>query len=394
MTSLSPYIVRFRRNAIRPELLNYEVGRVAGLLRASAPPYHRFVHAIQGFAAVLDDALVARVLSQESAIVEAIERDWPVRAFGPIGDLLGGGAGYPGQTQTVPEGLRRIGGLQSSAQIGSRRSLAGKGVHLFVLDTGVDPRHADLNVVESRSFVPAEPLAADLNGHGTMAAGVAAARDNGNHVVGVAPDIPIHGYKVLDATGSGSISNIIAALDAVVAYRRSAPPSMKGIVVNMSLGGDVGTRAYTSLDLAVAEAVTVHGIVAVAAAGNEGKDAGTTSPAHAREAITVGSYGWATDKFSSFSNFGDTVDLLAPGESILTTAPGNRTSRADGTSFSCPYVAGAAALYLANRNPRATPAEVARALCDLAGDAHDGANPRITGVPMSTPAISLFVARL
>jgi subtilisin family serine protease len=402
MTTLSPYIVRFRRNIVRPDLLGFEIGRIAALLRASAPPYHRFSHAIQGFAAVLDESLVARVLAQESGIVEAIERDWPVRAFapiGPIGDLLGGGAGYPLQqkTQTIPEGLRRIGGLQSSAQIGSRRSLAGKGVHMFVLDTGVDSRHADINVVESRSFVPTEPAADDLNGHGTMAAGVAAARDNDGHVVGVAPDVPIHGYKVLGATGSGSISNIVAALDAVIAFRLrsgSSSSSVKGIVVNMSLGGDVGTREYTSLDLAVTQAVTVHGIVVVAAAGNETQDAGTVSPAHAREAITVGSYDWATDKFSSFSNFGDVVDLLAPGERILTTAPGNRTDRADGTSFSCPYVAGAAALYLANRNPRATPSEVARALCDLAADPHDGANPRIAGVPPSTPTISLFVARL
>lgn len=332
-----------------------------------------FSDAIKGFASsqLLPDNVLAAL--QADPNVDSVEPDIEVSAYG----------------QYIPPSLVRIGGATSGGTIANPGPFST--VRVFVLDTGVQLNHPDLNVVENKSFVRAERDGNDLNGHGTMVAGVIAARNNAAYVVGVAPGAPIHAYKVLDKSGSGALSNIIKGLDAVIQYKRNNALLQNRIVVNMSLGGFAGSTAYNSLDSAIRTAVNTYGITVVVAAGNESLDASLVTPAHTAEAITVGAYADSTNAFSAFSNYGPAVDVLAPGESILTTGMRSTTAVASGTSFSSPAVAGAAAVYL-SKNPTATPAQVAQAIIDLAtSSSSGGTNAYVSNVPANTVNISLFV---
>jgi subtilisin family serine protease len=138
--------------------------------------------------------------------------------------------------QSVPWGVTRIGTSSSTvADIDGDASV--NNTNIFILDTGVAPNHPDLNRVAARSFVPRETNVDDLNGHGTAVTGVAAARDNTQGIVGVCPGAKIHGYKCLDRGCSGQLSWIIAAIEAVSAWKSALPSgSTERAVVNMSLG--------------------------------------------------------------------------------------------------------------------------------------------------------------
>jgi subtilisin family serine protease len=223
-----------------------------------------------------------------------------------------------------------------------------------------------------------------------MTAGCAAAKDNNSHVVGVAPGAKIHSYKVLDQNGSGTFADIIAAVDGVIQYRQAH--TSDPMVMNMSLGGYTGSTTYNSLDLAVVSAVQDNNITVVVAAGNDSADASNYTPAHVQEAITAGAY-TINNQFANFSNFGSVVDILAPGEDVLTTSPGSMMAIVSGTSFSSPYVAGAAGLYL-SKNPSASPSTVANQLKQLASQSYNGANPQITLLPANTTGNSLYVANI
>ncbi|NNE34680.1 MAG: S8 family serine peptidase, partial [Rhodothermales bacterium] len=159
---------------------------------------------------------------------------------------------------------------------------------------------------------------------------------------------------------------------------------------NISFGADIGTTEYNALDHAVASAVA-QGVVVVVAAGNDGIDAATVTPAHVREAITVGAFESTPATFASFSNFGDVVDILAPGVDILSmsTEAGRSAPPAlmSGTSTAAPHVAGAAALLLA-RTPALTPAEVQDAIVSAA----QARSLTIYGAPANTTNLSLWVA--
>src|SRR5690606_5990270 len=175
--------------------------------------------------------------------------------------------------------------------------------------------------------------------HGTGVAGVVAAEDDRNGAVGVAPGARVHAIKVLDNGGKTELSTVIAAVE-YLTERKLADPS-RPMLVNLSLGADVGSTDYTGLDLAIQASIRA-GVVYVLAAGNEGIDASTVTPAHVAEAITVGSYS-ATGKLSWFSNYGAVVDLLAPGEDVETLTAGNAVVFTSGTSIAAPHVTGAAA---------------------------------------------------
>lgn len=333
---------------------------------------HTFVDAIKGFASaqVLPDPIMAALRVDPN--VDSIEPDIEITAYG----------------QYIPPSLIRIGGA-AAGNITNPGPFSG--VHVFILDTGVQLNNPDLNVVENKSFVTTERDGNDMNGHGTMVAGVAAAKNNNSYVVGVAPGAPIHAYKVMDKTGSGSLSNIIKGLDAVIQYKRKNSALQNKVVVNMSLGGFAGTNAYNSLDTAIQTAVTTYGITVVVAAGNDSLDASLVTPAHTLEAITVGSFADSTNTFSSFSNYGPVVDILAPGESILTTGMRSTTAVASGTSFSSPAVAGAAAVYL-SQNPGASPSQVAQAIVNLSvASSNSGVNAYVNNVPVNTVGTSVFV---
>ncbi|UMP01098.1 S8 family peptidase [Amycolatopsis sp. EV170708-02-1] len=227
-------------------------------------------------------------------------------------------------------------------------------VTAYVIDTGVRGSHKDFGdrAAGGKDFVDNDDTPNDEHGHGTHVAGTIGGTDHG-----LAKGVKIVGVRVLDANGSGTTEGVVAGVDWVAANAKG--PS----VANMSLGGG----ADDALDAAVKGAID-KGVTFALAAGNESSDAGTTSPARVKEAITVAASD-KTDKQASFSNYGSVVDLYAPGVDITSSwATGDdATNTISGTSMAAPHVAGAAALYL-SAHPDATPAQVAEGLVGAAAD--------------------------
>lgn len=225
--------------------------------------------------------------------------------------------------QTIPWGITRVGG--GATYSGSAKA--------WIIDTGVDLDHPDLNVNTSLDydFINKDAVADDDNGHGTHCAGIVAAKNNTVGVVGVAAGAQVVPVKVLDRRGSGAYSVIIAGVD----YVRTKASS--GDVANMSLGGGV----YTPIDDAVKNLGTA-GIKVALAAGNESDDANNHSPARANgtNLYTVSSMATG-DVWSYFSNYGNPpVDYCAPGSSIYSTYKGGAYATMSGTSMAAPHVCG------------------------------------------------------
>ncbi|MDP1721386.1 MAG: S8 family peptidase [Candidatus Nanopelagicaceae bacterium] len=230
----------------------------------------------------------------------------------------------------------------------------GAGVSAYVVDTGVLSTHTDFGGRVASGYSSINDLVnttEDCNGHGTHVAGTIAGA-----TYGVAKEATIVPVRVLDCQGSGSTSTVVAGLDWVVADHTSGPA-----VANMSLGG----RPSRALDAAVVR-VFDDGVTIVVAAGNAHTNACTASPARVAQAITVGATN-ATDTRAPYSNFGQCVDLFAPGSYITsdwitsTTA----TNTISGTSMATPHVTGVAALLL-SRTPTLTPSAVASAIASSA----------------------------
>lgn len=228
-------------------------------------------------------------------------------------------------------------------------------VDIYLLDTGASS--SDLNIVEclelsDGSLIPCVSTD-DSSGHGTEVIGFAAAKDNKEGIVGVAPGARVHVIKVLNEAGQAESSELIAAIDHLT-ERKRANPSVP-MIVNLSFGADVATTAYIGLDEAVQTSIQA-GVVYVVAAGNDGQNAAHYTPAHVKEAITVGAYNrdWS---LASFSNWGPFVDILAPGENVEALTTGSELIYTSGTSHAAGWVSGAAALILAKR-PSMTPQQV------------------------------------
>ena len=172
-------------------------------------------------------------------------------------------------------------------------------------------------------------------------------------MVGTAPNVNLIAVKVLNRSGSGSYSNVIAGIN-YVAQWKTANPSFKGIV-NMSLGGGV----YTPIDTAVRNLINNYGVPVVIAAGNDTVNADTSSPARVAEAITVGAYTTGNNVLADFSNYGAVVDILAPGVDIRSCWLRNGYKVLSGTSMAAPMVAGAVVDMIANAAYSAyTPAQI------------------------------------
>ena len=228
-----------------------------------------------------------------------------------------------------------------------------------VVDTGVDYNHPELQgrVIKGRDFANNDNDPMDDQAHGTHVAGtIAAAAGNGVGVAGVAPNVKILAVKVLGGDGSGNLSSIIDGI--TYAANNGAK------VINLSLGGPQQSSALkTAIDNAVAK-----GVVVVAAAGNDSSQT-PNYPAAYPNVVSVGSSD-QNDRKSSFSTYGSTIDIVAPGSSILSTTPNNRYQTMDGTSMASPHVAGAAAL-VRSLHPDWSVDQVRKAL-ETTGDAVSG----------------------
>jgi aqualysin 1 len=255
--------------------------------------------------------------------------------------------------QVLPWGIDKIDADLSSTLAGNG-SGAITNVDAYVIDTGIDTSHPDLNVVEFRSFTGGPKT--DCNGHGSHVAGTIGAKDDANGVVGVAPGIRLHAIKVLGCSGSGSWSSVINGINYV------ASTTTRPAVANMSLGGSQNS----AVDDAVKGAVS-RGVFFAVAAGNDGGNACGHSPAAAGTSAGVATVA-ATDSSdleASWSNYGSCVDLWAPGVSIYSTYKSGGYATLSGTSMATPHVAGGAALYLSTHTT-ATPSSVETALKNAA----------------------------
>ncbi|KAF8932084.1 serine protease [Haplosporangium gracile] len=219
---------------------------------------------------------------------------------------------------------------------------AGQGIDVYVIDTGINIHHVDF---EGRArwgttTVPGAPNIDD-NGHGTFVAGIV-----GSRTFGIAKKVNLIAVKGLNREGTSTLSQILAALDWVIKQNTSS--SNHRNVVNLSLGA-----GYSKVLNSAVDALVQSGMFIVAAAGNGnerniGQNACNYSPASAPAAFTVGSTN-INDQMSSFSNYGQCVNIYAPGERVRSTwiGPTNREIYIDsGTSFSAPNVAGIAALIM------------------------------------------------
>ena len=267
--------------------------------------------------------------------IEQLKRDPKVAFIEP--DAIATASSF---TDSVPWGVAKI---NASAVQNLVPANTGAGVKIAIIDTGIDYTHPDLAPVYKGgyNFVKNTTDPKDDNGHGTHVAGIIAAAQNNYGIVGVAPGASIYSLKVLDASGSGSYSAIIAALQ----WCANKSNGIK--VASMSLGGTSGS---TALQTACTNAYNA-GVLLVAAAGNSGSTStmrdSVEYPARYASVIAVG----ATDQSNVrpyWSSTGAEVNIAAPGVNINSTWLGGGYKTLSGTSMACPHVTGTAALVIAS----------------------------------------------
>jgi subtilisin family serine protease len=330
-------------------IVTYRVGRTPGAAtpaKLGVRSLHTYTKAVRGFAAKLTPAQLAQVRSDPA--VASVEPDTILKADGT-------------QAPTPSWGLDRVD--QASLPLDSSYTYPydGSGVTAYVIDTGLRTTHAEFSsrVGTGVNFVPDSTGAVDpanvddCSGHGTHVAGTI-----GGTTHGVAKGVTIVPVRVLDCTGSATVSSVIAGVDWVTAHHSG--PS----VANMSLGGPVST----ALDTAVQNSIS-SGVTYVLSAGNSAADACNYSPGRVAAAITVGATGsidaggnlvsgtW--DQAAQYSNYGSCLDLYAPGTAITSagTASDTATLTESGTSMAAPHVTGLAAQFL-QAHPGSTPGQL------------------------------------
>lgn len=217
----------------------------------------------------------------------------------------------------------------------------GKGITVAILDTGCDHNHPDLEkqIIGGRNFTDDDRnnpnIFLDYNGHGTHVAGTIAAQQNTGGVVGVAPEASLLIVKVLNKQGSGKYEWIINGINYAI--------EQKVDIISMSLGGP---HDSTDLHEAIKTAVA-NNILVVCAAGNEGDGVDSTDefeyPGYYNEVITVGAIN-NKRQTSNFTNSHNEIDVVAPGEAILSTYLNGKYAKLTGTSMATPHVSGALAL--------------------------------------------------
>ncbi len=314
-----------------------DADEVKGLAKAFAAQNntslkHVYTHSINGFTINMPCHAARSAFGSDGSVV-SMEVDSVVKmSKKPSGTPGGGGGGTtdPAPAQQVSYGTLRVG------------SVDGTGKRAWIIDSGVDLDHPDLNVDTSKGFTVIHNGGMDdQNGHGTHVAGIIGAIDNNIGSLGVAPNTTIVPVRVLDRRGSGSVSGVIAGVDHVAAN------ASVGDCANMSLGGGIST----SLDSAVINAAAHSGAYFTLAAGNESDDANNHSPARANgiNVFTISAID-SYDTMAYFSNFGNPpIDYAAPGVGIFSLWKGGGTKSISGTSMAAPHAC--AVLMMTNGAP-------------------------------------------
>jgi subtilisin len=365
-------------------------------------PTHVYEHVFPGFAAFLTPEAKRR-LERDPGVL-SVERDRRYRIDASNRDRPKKPDSFPppdpkSTAQVIPTGITRIGTMANGfARINGMDERVN--VDVAVIDTGIDPDHPDLYtwaISDCTGIAPnSSSYGRDIHGHGTHVAGTIAALDNGFGVVGVAPGARIWSIRTVDDTGFSTDAAMICGMDVVTRYAKDQYDGFGTIeVVNISLrGGSNGTSTCSTLAFHAAFCrMVTAGVTGVVAAGNDTRDAIGYQPAKFPEAITVSALADADgrsgssrgifqpcsvssqqydDGLATFSNYGASVDIAAPGVDVVSTYPtyfasgcagllGPGYAGMSGTSMASPHVAGAAALVKAV-NPSFTAAQVRQTL--------------------------------
>lgn len=338
----SPYIIVFK-DTVDPSAAARGVANAYGL-----QPGFLYQHALKGMSALVP-----------AGRLEALKHDPRVAYVSE--DIVQGI-----DVQSMPTGIQRIFADTNPAIAINGADDYRVDVDVAVIDTGVDFQHPDLDVVGgvtcSAPFIfwaTCNTGGDDDHFHGTHVAGTIGALDNGIGVVGVAPGARIWAVKVLNSSGSGYSSQIIAGIDWVTAHASTIE------VANMSLGG----AGFSQAEYDAIQGAVNAGVAFAVAAGNDDADANNYSPGGFDNVLSVsaladfdgqpGGLGSPTcradqdDTLADFSNWGPEIDVAAPGVCILSTYPleQGEYGTISGTSMASPHTAGALALLASANNP-------------------------------------------
>ena len=329
-----PYVVVLRSSVEAVPTVTNALERQLGFETA-----FRYSSALKGFAANLTDEQLARLQANSDVAYATPDTAFTATGMTPLGS-----------GETVPAGIRRVGAATTSQVHTS------SGVGIAVLDTGVDLTNGDLNAVTAVNCIKSGASAQDDNGHGTNVAGTIAAADQGVGVVGVAPAARLYAVKVLDKTGSGTLSQILCGINWVAGHAGTL--NIK--VANMSLAGagvndnNCGKTNKDAEHQAICSA-TAAGVTFVVSAGNNAKSFANYVPAAYPEVLTVsamtdtdgvpgGLGGTAScdshqtdDRYATYSNYASSTSpadqahlVAAPGTCVLSDGLGGKTEHVRG----------------------------------------------------------------